>query len=289
MLSPRRVAAVNAVLIAALLAASLFLARDAVRFAFGRAEDVAPQTEGPGGRPERPVAKPLKHYEPLLKDNVFGFPPGRLVPLSSSMGEGPTAPPVSSGINITLSGTVAWSGGFGYAFVSGPKGQELYKTGDYIPGAGRLKRVEAHRVVVESGSREVEVGLAEITKTKAPAKGGAQGGKFARMTSTGTYVMDRKAVDESIQNPKRMLTDARLLPNIVEGRQEGFVMSEVRSGGLYHTLGLRNGDVLLRVNDFDLSSAESGLQAFTALRGMDRIELDILRNGGRMTLTYIIR
>jgi general secretion pathway protein C len=86
-----------------------------------------------------------------------------------------------------------------------------------------------------------------------------------------------------------MLTDARLLPNIVNGRQEGFAMSEVRSGGLYHTLGLRNGDVLLRVNDFDISSTESGLQAFTALKGMDRIKLDMLRNGQRMSLTCIIR
>jgi general secretion pathway protein C len=101
--------------------------------------------------------------------------------------------------------------------------------------------------------------------------------------------VDRDAVDAALLNPRQIMTDARLIPNTVEGKQEGFMVREVRPEGVYAKLGLRNGDVLLRVNEFSISDPETALQVFTALKGMERVELDILRNGSRMTLTYLIR
>jgi general secretion pathway protein C len=152
-------------------------------------------------------------------------------------------------------------------------------------------------VIIESGGENLEFRLPDISGLKgAPPplrrsdrKAGSRSNSFARKTSDNTYIIDQKGVEASLANPKRMLTDARLLPNIVNGKQKGFVIREIKPKGLYGTLGLQNGDILLRVNEFDISSAETGLQAFTALQGMDRIDLDIQRNGNRMNLTYIIR
>jgi general secretion pathway protein C len=86
-----------------------------------------------------------------------------------------------------------------------------------------------------------------------------------------------------------MMTDARLRPNIVNGREEGFALSEVKSGGVYQSLGLQDGDVLLRINEYDISNPERALQAFTALKGLDRVQIDLVRSGARMTMTYQIR
>jgi general secretion pathway protein C len=96
-------------------------------------------------------------------------------------------------------------------------------------------------------------------------------------------------VRKAIENPNQIMTEARLLPYVVEGDVQGFVLSEVKSGGLYDSLGLRNGDVLVRVNDYEISTPESALQAFTALKGMDQVQLDVIRHGSAMTLTYQIR
>jgi len=85
------------------------------------------------------------------------------------------------------------------------------------------------------------------------------------------------------------MTDARLLPNTVDGKQQGFSISEIKPNGIYQSLGLQNGDVLLRINDFNISSTESALQAFMALKGMDRVNLDIIRSGNKVTMTYLIR
>lgn len=102
-------------------------------------------------------------------------------------------------------------------------------------------------------------------------------------------LVDQKMLQSAIDNPKKIMTDARLLPYIVEGQVQGFVLSEVARGGVYQTLGLQNGDVLMRINEHEISAPESALQAFVALKGMDLVQLDILRNGTPMTLSYQIQ
>lgn len=296
-ISPRRLMSIANASLAALVALSLLLlARDTVSLFFtgtsvdgGTAEDLVKQ-------PARKGRKALLDYAPVVKDNVFGFPAGELTPISSR--RAPVEAAVPETVNITLVGVVAWPGGFGYAIVEGGQsGQEVFKTGEHIPGTGRLVRVESYRVFIESGGREVEVPLKEFAEpgTGSPAASKAavprpeKGNGFARRTAENEFVVDQKAIEESLENPKNVLTDARLLPRMVDGEQEGFIMREVRPGGLYETIGLRNGDVLLSVNDFKLSNPQTALQAFTALKGMDRIKLDILRNNEKMTLTYNIR
>jgi len=301
---PRRlIQIVNAAMAAALALAVLLLLRDGVSLAFFSTPD---EGQAPAGKarvqPERAAKPQLMEYASILKNNVFGFPAGELTPISAAGTEGPAAGGLSAG-NIKLKGVVAWPGGFGYAFLEGvSEGQDVFKTGDAVGGTGKLARVEANRIFIESGGRTVEVPLEELKgvvqeqgrrpeakpRGDQPPKAGPANG-FARRTSENEFVLDQKAIDESLQNPKNIMTDARLLPNMVEGVQEGFVIRELRPGGVYQNLGLQNGDVLLSVNKFKLSSPETALQAFTALQGMDRIELDVLRGGQKMTLTYVIR
>jgi general secretion pathway protein C len=285
----------NTLLVAALLLTGMLFVRDTLMFLTWEGKTRPKELKKTTGRLERHT---LDQYEQLLKNNVFGFPPGTLSPLSAVVDEVEQVALSNGSVDLELLGAVAWAGGFGYAVLSVNNAeQEIYKRGDTVPGAGSLKHVGIDRVVIESEGEDLEFRLPDIAKIEsAPPslkrsgrKSGLKKASFARKTADNTYIIDQKGVEASLANPKRMLTDARLLPNIVNGKQEGFVIREIRPNGLYETLGLLNGDILLRVNEFDISSAETGLQAFTALQGMDRIDLDIMRNGNRMNLTYIIR
>jgi general secretion pathway protein C len=302
-IAPRRVVSgLNVTLGALLILAVLLFSRDAVRLIFTKDRlEVPPVSESAVFEPEK-ERKELLEYAPILENNVFGFPAGRLTPLTSV--EERSAEVVFGAADLKLVGAVAWRDGTGYAIVEGAgTGQEIFKTGDYIEGVGRLLKMEKTSMLIESADGEVRVPIKEMEsggagpRTKAaraarapvPARGKAPAGKFAMKTSETSYVVDQKAVDESLENPRNILTDARLLPRMVNGEQEGFVMKEVRSGGIYDKLGLRNNDILLSVNDLQLENPEAALKAFTALRGMNRIELDVLRNGRKMTLTYTLR
>jgi general secretion pathway protein C len=245
---------------------------------------------------ERPVSsaqlaaqkarKGLQEYAGILKNNPFGFPGGPLQELSVSK-EGGTSP-----ADITLVGTVAGLPAHSYAIVADKSGrQEVFKAGESVFGAGKLKRVEKDRIIINDSGREVKVPLTDMLTIKEikPPETGTAASDFAKSAGKGTYILDQKKVLNALENPNQLMTDARLQPNFSGGKQEGFILREVRNGGIYQSLGLQNGDVLLRINDYNISNPENALQAFTALRGMDRVQVDLLRSGSRVTMTYQIR
>jgi general secretion pathway protein C len=194
--------------------------------------------------------------------------------------------------DITLIGTVSGSARNSYAiFVDKSGKQELVKVGEPVFGMGKLKRVDSDRAYITERGREIKIPMAEILTIKEvnPPAGGTSTSDLARSVGKGMFLVDQKKILHALENPNQLMTDARLQPNLVNGKQEGYILREVRNGGIYQSLGLQNGDALLRINEYNISNPENALQAFTALRGMDRVQVDIVRDGTKMTLTYQIR
>jgi general secretion pathway protein C len=54
-------------------------------------------------------------------------------------------------------------------------------------------------------------------------------------------------------------------------------------------LGIKNGDVLLKMNDFPIDSPEKAIQSFVSLKGQNKIRLDLIRDGQPTTVNYDIR
>ncbi|MCI0469535.1 MAG: PDZ domain-containing protein, partial [Nitrospirae bacterium] len=214
-----------------------------------------------------------------------------------------SAQPLKQPSDMSLVGTVSGDRDMSYAIFANMTGQQdIFKIGETIDGLGMLRKVEADKVIIKGRSGDVTFLISDITT----AKGGgvlsqpmpshlpahlneAKTSAFAKKGPDGAYFIDQRKIQAAIENPKDFMMDARLLPNYVNGQQEGFVLREVKSGGIYHSLGLQEGDVLLRINDYNITNPDAGLQAFTALKGMDRVQLNIIRRGSKMTMTYQIR
>ena len=192
-----------------------------------------------------------------------------------------------------LVGTVVGPRELSYGIFRDASGmQEVFKVGDPVFDFGKLHSVKRDRVVVKKDGRIEEIFLddVKISEVKKQASATpASVSSFAQRIGRSTYMVDQARLQQAISNPGQMMTDARLKPNIVSGKEEGFVLSEVKPGGIYQSLGLQNGDVLLRINEYDISNPERALQAFTALKGMDRVQVDLMRSGSRMTMTYQIK
>ena len=233
------------------------------------------------------LKKSLQEYASIVRNNPFGAPGGELKQLSAA-GGGSAAAGVSA---LTLVGTVSGPQRYNYAiFVDKNNNQEVFKIGETVHDMGVLQRVEKDKVVLLTGGRAREVLIIDAV---APADSGlSKGGPaapFAKNTSEGSYIVDKSTLQQALDRPGQIMTDARLLPNLADGKQQGFSISEIKPNGIYQSLGLQNGDVLLRINDFNISSTETALQALMALKGMDRVNLDIIRSGSKTTMTYMIR
>jgi len=230
----------------------------------------------------------------LLQENPFGIK-GEFRLINQRSGVGGNSGE-KEGL-ITLIGTVS-GGDYDYAIVVDQSGkQEVFKKGQNIFGIGKLKAVYKDRIVLKTPSGERSYEIADIIIKEIKAQAGAASSSSPAITplsapvktSGNIFTINSDALRHAIDNPKEILTDARFIPNIVDGRQEGFIVKELKKGGVYESLGLEDGDVLLRVNNLPITGPESALQAFTALKGMDRIELDIMRRGQKITMTYQIR
>jgi general secretion pathway protein C len=105
----------------------------------------------------------------------------------------------------------------------------------------------------------------------------------------GSYVIDQRALNASLDNMGQAMTDARLLPSLKDGKVEGFKASEVKPAGIFGMVGIKNGDTLLRINDFSIDSPDKAIQSLVSLKGQSKIKLDLIRNGQPTTFNYDIR
>jgi type II secretory pathway component PulC len=97
------------------------------------------------------------------------------------------------------------------------------------------------------------------------------------------FEVDRKLVETLKGDPKQAGAMAR--PVVKEGKMQGVRLFAVRSSGLAHAMGLRNGDTLMAANGVKLESYEAALELMGRLQTKDHWSVDIERRGGPLTLS----
>lgn len=287
LLTKRTIFFLNVSLSIFLLFAVLFLVRDAMTLYFEQGKTIRTESTSPANKEGGAKKTQFTEYAHILANNPFGFSGGELKLLAGS------STSLANPADIALVGTVVGPKELTFGVFRDRTGmQEVFRLGESVFGAGNLSRVEREKVLLKQGGREIEILLDDV-KIKEISKPGTAGSPqlsaFAQRVGRGLYIVDQNKLQQAIANPGQMMTDARLKPNVANGKEEGFVLSEVKSGGIYHSLGLQDGDVLLRINEYDISNPERALQAFNALRGLDRVQIDMIRSGARMTMTYQIK
>ena len=103
------------------------------------------------------------------------------------------------------------------------------------------------------------------------------------------YEFSRQDMETALANLNQVATQARIIPTFRDGQPWGFKLFSIRPDSLFARLGLRNGDVLHRINGLPLDSVERGLEAIQKLRETPRIELEVDRDGQPVHQTYSMR
>ena len=287
--SLKRFRPLNYLLAALIIAAVLLLSRNIVSISFSKKEPLFTVSEY---KPLNNMKKKnIMEYSAILEKNPFGRPM-QLRPLAA---EQKTESGDVSILDLALIGTAVGPESLSYAIFEVPPGrQEVVAYGGNVLNYGILTKINRSSVEIKRDSATYTLKISfEKTgakqKAHRPQRAKTAQKSFARKIGERQYILDSRRVRQSLENPERILTDARLLPNIVDGRQEGFKISEVVNSGIYHSLGLKNGDILLRVNGLEISNPEIAIQAMTALKGMNTVDLDIIRKGDNMSMNYQMR
>jgi general secretion pathway protein C len=286
---------INYALVVFIIAISAVIASDLVSFRLSKlfpkktAKITAPQAPSQGG-------EELTAFASILTKGLFGkATQGNLTPIVAKT----AGKPESAGFNLsdfTLLGTVQGSPRESFALVlkNSSKEERVFRMGDTVFNIGPLALVRKDYVEIQTGATRTKLATPaapSLAGPAAPASPGAapSGSALASQTSSGNFVIDQRALNASLDNIGQAMTDARLLPSMKDGKVEGFRASEVKPQGIFGTIGIKNGDILLRMNDFPIDSPEKAIQSFATLKGQSRIKLDLIRDGQPTTFNYDIR
>lgn len=236
----------------------------------------------------------LAHYSPILANGLFGAATKGPLTAIVQQTAAAQAVPVTAPAELLLLGTVTGSYRETFALVRHTTKQEerVFRLGEMVFDAGKLVQVLREQAFIVVNGKKVEL-LTPMTPPMASnsgqAKPGAKGPAAVSPAGAGSFVIDQRALNAALDNPAQAMSDARLLPSQKDGKVEGFRASEVKPGGLFAMVGIKNGDVLLRLNDFPMDAPDKALQSLIALKGQNRLKLDLVRDGQPVTLNYEIR
>ena len=178
--------------------------------------------------------------------------------------------------------------------------QELYRVGDQVGGA-RIASIDWDRVTLEDdGGEEVlelsppasapaSANTAEPSDEPPATEAAAHGDERIRRIADNAFIVDRREIAGAADNMSGLMTQLRAVAEVREGRPAGFRLFQIRDDSLFAKLGLRNGDVVERVNGTQVADPTALLAFLQRLRTEPRVALDIVRGDTPRTLVYDLR
>ena len=243
--------------------------------------------------------KDLSYYFVITERNLFNSQSSSLADALASI----SGPVSESKLKVKLIGTVEGPPEFAFAIVRDESNQQtkVYRIGDKILDIAPVLRIERNRIVILHEGRqealviyeEITGPVAQVSTPQVSAPRGPGSPPFSapdvRMLSPNRYEVDKRGFDQQMSNIGPLLTQARVVPNLVDGKISGYRIFSIVPDSLYAKIGLREGDIIERVNGAEISTPESALQLFQRFRNESRFQVDLVRDGRKESLSYTIR
>ncbi len=280
MIAPRTLLLAGQLVLLALVA--LFSATTVNGFVAGALR--TPPTLDLSSAPEadlRPVKRSLSSYAAITQRDIFNPPKAAE----------PEAAPQASPLNARLLGTAPGEGVESFAILEdgSNKTQQLYRVGDRLQNR-TLAAVEWDRVILRNGSRDEVLKIVEPTGKAAPASASAPAGEGGIQTrGENTFQIDRGEVDRAMENMNQLFTQVRAVPHFQDGKAAGFRLFAIRQDSIFEKIGLKNGDVISKINGNELTDPARAMGLIQELRSEGHISVELMRNRQPTTLSYDIR
>ncbi len=243
---------------------------------------------------------PYQKYSLVLERNIFNpsekglplLPLGEAKTMEKSAGS-EIRPPVSL-THFRLLGTITGPKNYAYAIFQeeGSKKQKVYQLHEKI-GEGEIISISRGQVVIKTKEKLETLVIAPKSEKAAPqpARPIASAPKedMVRRLSANHFLVNREDVMASVGNINQFMTQARFRPYFAMGRPAGYIVSEIVPGSLFEKIGLRNNDIVKKVNGQMINQPEEVFQAYSQLLRDAQIEVEIERGGRTEIFKYEIR
>jgi len=109
-----------------------------------------------------------------------------------------------------------------------------------------------------------------------------------RQVAEDRYDIARNVIDTTLGDLNKIATQARIVPSFKNGVANGFKLFSIQPGSLYASIGIENGDVIQRVNGYEMNSPEKALELYQKLKESGHVTIELERGGRVVRKEYNI-
>ncbi len=231
---------------------------------------------------EESKRSPLSSFQVITGRNLFGS----LDKASEDVNEEEIEELELTSLKIALLGTVTGSEQNAFAVIeeTDKRKQGLYKIGDSVQNA-TVKKILREKVVLRVGTKDEILTMEESAasrrdKRRRPSKSTERGS---------TITVSRKDIQNSLKDINKLMSQVRIRPHFKDGKSDGLSISRIKGGSIFSKLGLRNGDIVQKINGEPINSPDEVLVLYEKLKSGSRVSLEVTRKGEPKTMNYRFR
>ena len=231
---------------------------------------------------EESKSSPLSSFKVITERNLFGS----LDKASKDVNEEEIEELELTSLKIALLGTVTGNEQNAFAVIeeTDKRKQGLYKIGDSVQNA-TVKTILREKVVLRVGEKDEILTMEESAasrrdKGRGPSKSTGRGS---------TITVNRKDIQNSLKDINKLMSEVRIRPHFKDGQSDGLSVSRIKGGSVFSKLGLRNGDIVQKINGEPINSPDEVLALYEKLKSGSRVSLDVTRKGEPKTMNYRFR
>ncbi|HET8724276.1 MAG TPA: type II secretion system protein GspC [Anaeromyxobacteraceae bacterium] len=120
------------------------------------------------------------------------------------------------------------------------------------------------------------VGVAPVPP---PATAAAPDPDGVKKTADNKYEVKKSLLDGTLSNLNSVATQARIVPSFKNGVANGFKVFSIQPNSFYSAIGVENGDVIQKINGYEINSPDKALEIYQKLREARHVTVDLERNG----------
>jgi general secretion pathway protein C len=251
------------------------------------------------GRPG-PIQHPRDVYNVIVDRDIFNAVKQEAAPPP------PPSEPPPADLHLKLVGVSlpSWTRPFAILEDNNTHDQAVYQLGNQIPDAGELTAVSKTKVTINHNGTLVTLEMqtdqpdqsagappapSPIMAAMPPIPPMPEFNRDVRRVGPNEFAITRSAVDRNLQNMGQLFTQMRAIPNVQDGKTDGFRLSEVVPGSLFQQMGLRNGDVISSISGQDLNDPTQAIALLNSLRNSSALSITVRRHGRPVELNYQIQ
>ena len=269
---------------------------------------------GGAGTGRRPTAQ-RSHvdYAAMANRNLFGARREILDPASQIIEDSedtelgdvndadlkPCSMPASLRATLVADGAPEWS--MAVIYINADREPRVFNIND------GTNQITADALLIEVRSREIVVRRTDhyelckaegegTTKASPPrasrskeSKGSGDSSGSVTKTGDGEYDVDKSLVDSALSNLSEVATKARIVPSFKNGKPNGFKLFSIKPGSIFAKIGLQNGDVIQKINGYEMNSPDKALELYQKLKDSTNVSIDLQRRGRAKSFSYSIR